>query len=567
MAIDALSLSLLLAEQRNFLTGGKINKISMPEKDEVIITIFNKKTFKLLFSCNNNVNRVVLTQTEAKNPLTAPSFCMLLRKYLLNGTILDITQQPYERVLDYKINTKNDLGYSFEVHLIFEPTGRDSNLILTDENYKIIDSLRHFSCDLQTARIILPNANYKFFPPQNKLLPTQAEQINNEVKNCSDIRDFLRERILGISPSTAQEIYILADKQADKIAESLQIYLDKLQNNPHPNILFKDKTPIEVFPYDYKSKPGDKLFFNTLNEAHDKFYGEKNKIQRFNEKAKSVSTNLKNALARTEKKLGIQRQAILEAEKNSENKLFGDLILSNLHLIKKNMQEITVVNYFETDAPTIKIPLDPRLSPQQNAQTYYKKYAKQKSSIKFNTKLVEENTLLLQYLKGVAKNLTFCDTDADLAEIVKELSEKKIIKNNTPAKDKKHQQPTIAPLHYNIEGFDVFVGKNNIQNDYITFKLAKPKDLWLHTQKIHSSHAIIINSQNTTIPEIVILKTAEIVANYSQAEQSTKVPVDYCQKKYVKKPSGGTPYGFVVYTDFSTILVNPDKHSEHLLSK
>ena len=566
MAIDALSLSLLLTEQRNFLMGGKINKVFMPEKDEVVLTIFNKKTYKLLFSCNNNVNRVVLTQTETKNPLTAPSFCMLLRKHLLNGTILDIAQQPFERVVDYKINTKNDLGYSFEVHLIFEPTGRDSNLILTDANYKIIDSLRHFSCDLQTARIILPNANYKFFPPQDKLLPTQTEQINIEAQNCCDLRQFLRERILGISPSTAQEIYVLADKQADKIAKSVQLYLDKLENNPQPNILFNNKTPTEVLPHDYKSKLGNKVFFHTLNEAHDRFYGEKNKIQRFNEKAKSVSTNLKNALARTEKKLGIQKQAILEAEKNTENKLFGDLILSNLHIIKKNMTEISVVNYFEPDAPTIKIPLDPSLSPQQNAQVYYKKYAKQKSSLKYNTKLVEENTQLLQYLKGIAKNLTFCDTDNDLAEIIKELSEKKIIKNTTTPKDKKHPPHITTPLHYNIEGFDVFVGKNNIQNDYITFKLAKPKDLWLHTQKIHSSHAIITNNQNTTIPDIVLLKTAEIVANFSQAEQGTKVPVDFCLKKYVKKPSGA-PYGFVVYTDFSTILVNPDKHIECLISK
>lgn len=565
MAIDALTLSLLINEQSLALIEGKINKVFMPEKDEVILTVYNKKTYKLLFSCNNNVNRVLLTDHDSKNPLVAPSFCMLLRKYLIGGTIKNIYQQPFERVVDYTITTKNELGYPFDVHLIFEPTGRDSNLILTDTNYKIIDSLRHFSCDLQTARVILPNATYRFFSPQNKLLPTQTKEINNAITNSIDPKNFLLENVMGISSTTAQEIYYLAKKKNSQIGSALIEYISKLFNNPTPHILYNGKTPVDVLPFDYLSKNGTKVYFETLNKAHDNYYTEKNNSQRFKEKSKGVYTNLKNAISRTEKKLGIQKQAILEAQTNTDNKIKGDLILANLHLIKKNMAEIAVTNYYEESLPTLKITLDPRLTPQQNAQTYYKKYAKQKSSLKYNTQLVEENTELLKYLKSVLQNLSFCETQEDLLEIIKELADKKILKNKTDNnKTKQSIKQNVTPLHYNIEGFDVYVGKNNIQNDYVTFKIAKSKDIWLHTQKIHSSHAIIINKENTSIPDIVICKAAEIVANYSESNQGSKIPVDYCMKKFVKKPHG-SPYGFVIYTDFSTILVNPNKYSEYLV--
>jgi len=565
MAIDALSLALLLKEQSSVLINGKINKISMPEKDEIILTIYNKKTYKLLISCNNNVNRVLLTSCDTKNPTIAPSFCMLLRKYLIGGTIKSIYQQPYERVVDYAITTKDELGYQFDVHLIFEPTGRDSNLVLTDENYKIIDSLRHFSCDLQTARIILPNATYRFFLPQNKLLPTQFDEIDLNTKNCTDPRNFLTENVLGICSTTAQEIHSIAYNKSISIGQATKEYLNKLNDEPNPFVLYNNKIPVDVLPFEYLSKKGDKKFYSTLNEAHDDFYTQRNTVQRFNEKSKSVHVNLKNAIARTEKKLGIQQQAILEAKNNTESKLYGDLILANIYLIKKNMSEVQVVNYYDETMPTIKIPLDPQLSPQQNAQAYYKKYAKQKSSLNYNTKLVEENTQLLTYLKSIAKNLTFCETDQDLIEIVDELSSKKIIKNNINNSKQKNnaKQKEVKPLHYVIEGYDVYVGKNNVQNDYVTFKLAKPKDLWLHAQKIHSSHAVIV-ANNSTIPEIVILKTAQIVANYSEATQGTKIPIDYCLKKFVKKPPS-SPLGFVIYTDFNTILVDPDKQKESLI--
>lgn len=565
MAFDAINLSQILKEQRLLLTGGKINKIFMPEKDEVVLTIFNKKTFKLLFSCNNNVNRILITQQDTQNPLTAPSFCMLLRKHLIGGTVSDIYQQPFERVADFSITTKNELGYSYVVHLIFELTGRDSNLVLTDSNYKIIDSLRHFSCDLQSARVILPNATYRFFSAQtDKLLPTDTEKIDIFAEKIDNPRQFLTEKVLGICSSTANEVCHIADDENKSLGHALKIYIDKFNDTLHPNVVLNGNTPCDVFPFEYTSRKGERIFFDTLNAAHDFFYSQKNKTQRFAERTKSISTNLKNAIARTEKKLGIQRQAILDAQTNTESKLFGDLILSNLHLIKKNSEKVTVVNYYDENSTMIDIPLDAGLSPQQNAQAYYKKYAKLKSSLKHNTELVKENEQLLDYLQGVAKNLSFCETDDDIAEVTKELVDKKIIKTKTNVSEhKKNQNHPTRPLHYTVNGFDIYVGKNNIQNDFVTFKLANTHDVWLHTQKIHSSHAVIIK-QKGDIPDDVILKTAEIVAHYSQASSGSKIAVDYCQKKFVKKPNG-SPLGFVVYTDFNTILVNPNQHKELLV--
>lgn len=565
MAFDAINLSQILKEQRLLLTGGKINKIFMPEKDEVVLTIFNKKTFKLLFSCNNNVNRILITQQDTQNPLTAPSFCMLLRKYLTGGTVSDIYQQPFERVADFSITTKNELGYSYVVHLIFELTGRDSNLILTDSNYKIIDSLRHFSCDLQSARVILPNATYRFFSAQtDKFFPTDTEKIDIFAEKVDNPRQFLTEKVLGICSSTANEVCHIANNGNKSLGHALKTYIDKFNDALCPNVVLNGKTPCDVFPFEYDSRRGERIFFDTLNAAHDFFYSQKNKTQRFAERTKSISTNLKNAIARTEKKLGIQRQAILDAQTNTESKLFGDLILSNLHLIKKNSEKVTVVNYYDENSTMIDIPLDAGLSPQQNAQAYYKKYAKLKSSLNHNTELVKENEQLLDYLQGVVKNLSFCETDDDIAEVTKELVDKKIIKNKTNVSEhKKNQNHPTRPLHYNVDGFDIYVGKNNIQNDFVTFKLANAHDVWLHTQKIHSSHAVIIK-QKGDIPDDVILKTAEIVAHYSQASAGSKIAVDYCQKKFVKKPNG-SPLGFVVYTDFNTILVNPNQHKEFLV--
>lgn len=562
MAYDALSLSVLCEEFKQSLSGGKITKIYQPEKDEIVLFVFNKQTYKLIISANASVNRIHLTEMPTDNPKIAPSFCMLLRKHLTNATVEDISQMPFERALDFRLLVNDELGYQSQMHLVFELTGKTSNIILTDGNYVILDSIKHLPQDLESKRLIMPGAKYHFFLPQQKIAPFDMPRIREFLSNCNTpLRKTLPETLLGVSQATVNEILCGIDENDHTIAnhalvaERIAQYKVCLQNKA-PNVVMQKGAPIDVCPFDYRSVKGEKVFFDTLNKAHDYFYFMADKVQRFNDKAKSVTTVVKNAISRTEKKLAAQRQSILEAENREQFKQFGDLILSNLWQLKQGAESFVCQNYY--DNTTVTIPLDKQLSPQQNAQAYYKKYRKLKSSVEHNTKLVAENEKTLEYLQTIKQNLRFCTEPDDLQQIREELVAMGLVKENTK---KKIKEPPMQPLHYIVEGFDVYVGKNNLQNNFVTFKLARAEDMWLHTQKIHSSHVVISGKQD--IPEQVILTAAEICAYFSQASDGTKIPVDYTLRQNVKKPNHSAP-GFAVYNVYQTIIVNPNRHAELL---
>ncbi len=562
MAFDALSLSVLADEFRQMLVGGKITKVFQPERDEIVLFVFNGKNYKLLISANAGVNRIHTTAAATDNPKTCPSFCMLLRKHLTNATIDAVEQMPYERVLDFFVTVNDELGYKKQMHLIFELTGKTSNIILTDENYIVVDSIKHLPQDMDTARIILAGVKYKFFSPQDKIAPFDMPNVEKLLANTlTPLRKTLPEKLLGVSQSTANEMLWGLDEDDHTIANNIAVA--NAINNYHSNLCCKNPTvwlkngfPQEVTPFEYKSVKGDKLHFATLNEAHDKYYFLLDQKQRFNDKAKSVNTIVKNAISRTEKKLAIQRQSVLEAEDRDIYKKYGDLILSNIWKIKRNDEQLICDDYF--NGKTAKIPLDKQLSPQQNAQAYYKKYRKLKSSAEHNTKLVEENTKLLEYLVTIKENLKFCTDENDLNDVRNELVLLGLIKEKQTKKPQK-ELPS-KPLHYIIDGFDVYVGKNNSQNDKVTFKIAKNGDLWLHTQKVHSSH-VVICSNGGEISDHTIVTASEICAYFSQATSGSKIAVDYTDKLNVKKPPKA-PLGFVVYNTYNTILVDPNIHIE-----
>ncbi len=564
MAYDALSLSVLCEEFKETLIGGKITKIYQPERDEILLFIFNRQTFKLIISANAGVNRIHITEMPTDNPKVAPAFCMLLRKHLTNATVENISQMPYERVLDFCLLVNDDLGYQSKMHLIFELTGKTSNIILTDENYVITDSIKHLPQDLDSKRLILSGAKYSFFLPQDKIEPFDILRIKTFLSTCSTpLRKTLPEVLLGVSQSTVNEILCGIDEDdhtivnnalvADRIEQYHQMLLRK-----QPNVVMQKGVPIDVCPFDYRSKKGEKIFFDTLNKAHDNYYYLLDKVQRFNDKAKSVSTIVKNAISRTEKKLSAQRQSILEAESREQFRQFGDLILSNLWQIPSGADSFICQNYY--DNTTVTIPLDKQLSAKQNAQAYYKKYRKLKSSAEHNTKLVEENEKTLEYLLTIKQSLKFCTEPEDLQQIREELTNLGLVRENGK---KKPKETPMHPMHYLIDGHDVFVGKNNLQNSFVTFKLAKSEDLWLHTQKIHSSHVVIMKGARE-ISDNVILKAAEICAYFSQATDGTKIAVDYTTKQNVKRPNGSAP-GFAVYTIYKTVIVDPDRHLELLI--
>ena len=565
MAYDALTLSVLKDELSDALIGGKITKIYQPERDEIVLFVFNKQTYKLLISANANVNRIHLTQMNTDNPKTAPSFCMLLRKHLLNATICDISQMPYERVIEFALQVNDDLGYRKDMKLIFELTGKTSNIILTDGNYVVFDSIKHLPQDLDSKRIIMAGAKYNFFPPQDKIIPFDLPKVREFLSHCNTpLRKTLPEVLLGVSQTTVNEMLHGLDENDHSIvnhslvADRIAMYRANLAHK-RPNVVLQDGTPVDVHPFDYQSKKGEKIFYETLNAAHDNYYYLLDKAQRFNSKAKSVATVVKNAISRTEKKLAIQRQSVLEAESREIYKQYGDLILSNLWNITKDAETLVCFNYYDNSEVTI--PLDKTLTPQQNAQAYYKKYRKLKSSAEHNSKLVEENSALLEYLLTIKQSLKHSTEPDDLQQIRDELIGLGLIREKQTAK-KKVDAP-VKPLCYDIGGYSVYVGKNNAQNNFVTFKLAKPTDLWLHTQKIHSSHVVIVNDKGGVIPDSVIVAAAEICAYYSQAGDGSKIPVDYTIRANVKKPNKA-PLGFVVYNVYQTILVNPDRHISYL---
>lgn len=562
MAFDALSLSVLRDELAEALVGGKITKIYQPEKDEIVLFVFNKQTYKLLISANASVNRIHLTQMPTDNPKVCPSFCMLLRKRVTNAVITDIIQMPYERVLDFALTVVDDLGYKSDMRLIFELTGKTSNIILADGNYVVIDSVKHLPQDLDSKRIIMNGAKYEFFPPQNKLNPFDIPRIREFLSACATpLRKALPETLLGVSQATVNEILWKIDENDHTIVNNalvcdrIEQYRNNLTNKK-PCVALVNGAPVDVCPFDYASVKGDKVFYHTLNDAHDNYYYLLDKAQRFNSRAKSVSTVVKNAVSRTEKKLAIQRQSVLEAENRETFKQYGDLILSNLWKIGKNDKTLTCFNYYDNSEATI--PLDETLSPQQNAQLYYKKYRKLKSSAEHNGRLVEENEKLLEYLRTIKESLKHCTESDDLQQIRDELIGIGLIKEKQQTK-KKTEAP-LKPLQYDVDGYAVYVGKNNAQNNYVTFKLGKANDLWLHAQKIHSSHVLIVNDKSGEIPDSVIVKAAEICAYFSQGNGSGKIAVDYTDKANVKKPPH-SPLGYVIYPTYQTVIVEPNRHT------
>lgn len=561
MAFDALSLSLLIKELREKAIGAKLNKIFQPEKDELHFLLFNGGSFRLVLSANASVNRFCVTAFPAENPLAAPSFCMLLRKHVAGGVISGITQQPFERVVELTIENKNELGYKQTKRLIFEVTGKSANIILTDENYTILDTLKHFDADLNSQKLLVAGAKYRFFE-KTRLYPDEGEKIAAAAREFNgDLFDFFASTVAGLSPRTIRELCAAAGDQKKNAAAALESYLKKLLS-PKPQIIFDKGRPCDVVPFDYESYNGEKIYFETLNAAHDRFYHEKDKALRFAEKSKSISTVIKNALIRTEKKLGLQKQALIEAQDGEKYRIFGDLILSNLHRIKKSDEKLTAQNYYEDACPETEIPLNKALTPQQNAQQYYKKYNKLKKSLLYNRKLVEENSELVDYLKSLSYSVSISE-ESDLPQIEEEMKRAGLIKvKKNSASKNKDKEILSAPKRYEIEGFSVFVGKNNLQNEQVSFRIAKAKDIWLHTQTIHSGHVAII-TEGREVPPSVLLKAAEITAFFSQARSGTKIAVDYTLRANVKKPSGAKT-GFVTYTDFSTLIVNPDEHTELL---
>lgn len=569
MALDGITLYGIVNELKSTLLDGKIDKIYQPEKDEIIIFVRNNgNNYKLLLSSNANFPRVYLTDENKENPITPPMFCMLLRKYLQGGKIIDIYQRGFDRILFIDVLSRDELEKEIIKTLVIEIMGRYSNIILIDKESKIIvDSIKRVYKDMSKIREIVPDVKYEMPPLQDKFTIQNftKEDLSRELKLKSGkkVDKALLELFEGFSPVLSREIAYrssIYDKYVDELTqndmEKLNLNLNILKNHIDnstfkPCIAYIDGNPLE-FSIIELTQYENLIFYKSINEAALNFYKEKANAENMRGRSHDLKKLIQNLLEKLYNKVEKQVEELKEAKNADIYRLYGELITNNLYRFKGKTDVLKTTNYYTGEE--ISIPLDIRYTPNENAQIYFKKYSKMKNAVEILSKQIEETKREIEYLEGQLLNVEQSTLPSEIEEIREELSDLGYIKKK---KISKRQKTISKPLHFvSSNNFDIYVGKNNVQNDYLTTKFADSEDIWLHTKDIPGSH-VIIKTQGKTVPDSTILEAAKLAATYSKAKNSSNVPVDYTLRKYVKKPAGAKP-GFVIYTNQKTLYVTPD---------
>ncbi len=545
MAFDASVIRCLAIELNEKLKTAKIDKIHQPQKDELYL-VFRafSGTYRLRISVNPACPHLNLTNEKYENPPAPPMFCMLLRKHLSGGKLISVEQIGFERILIFHIESYDELGDLSEKKLIVEIMGKHSNIILTDKQDKIIDSIKRIDISLSSVRQVLPGLTYKL-PPNDRKNPL----ISPLTLDLSDKREPEKELCAiysGISPQLASEILRVGfENVIDRIInnEFSPCVIYNKENKPH------DFSAIAVTQYgeNYKIEKTE-----DISSAIDLFYGQKAHDALIKRLSAELLKLINNNIDRCEKKLSIFSRQIKDAEKKENYRIFGELITANLYKIKYGDKEVIADNYY--DGTCVSIPLDENLSPAKNAQRYYTKYAKAKTAEEQAVIQQKKTEKELKYLESVADEILRAESPSEISDIKEELHETGYLAKDT-SKRKKKDLP-LKPMEFDIDGYTVLVGRNNHQNDYLTLKLARSQDIWLHTKDIPGSHVIIKKKDGEEIPDAVIEKSATIAAIHSKGKNSSKVAVDYTIVKNVKKPSGANP-GMVIYDHYYTMYVNP----------
>lgn len=578
MALDGFVISNIINELNENLIGGKIDKVYQPEKDEIILQIRNKgRQHKLLLTANASNPRIHFTNISKENPITAPLFCMVLRKYLVSGKIIKIFQPEFERIVKIEIESINELGdYSIKT-LVFEIMGKHSNIILIDDKNNILESIKHISHDKSSVREVLPNRLYSYPPSKNKKNPLNIDknQFFDIISNQnSNIQKAIYENFNGISPILASEICNMASIEPDLNIkdisnQKLNLLFEKFfnvfqisKNNMFkPQLIFKNNNSVlEFTSFDFSIFENlEKKYFESISNLLEYFYKNKDLEYRLNQKTQDLKKLIIQNIERCVKKKNIQTKTLKDIKDRDKLKLYGELITSNIYNIKKGMTKVVLENFYSENFEKIEIMLDSNLAPAENAQKYFKKYNKEKRTFIALKEQIKQNDEELKYLESVLNSVKNCLDEQDIKQIREELTQQGFLKKQkNNKKDKLKQNKKAKPFHFvSSDGFDIYVGKNNIQNDELTLKFAKPNDMWLHTKDIPGSHVIIV-SNNKEISNIALNEGANLAAFYSKAASSSLVPVDYTLKKFVKKPSGAKP-GMVIYETNKTAYVTPNK--------
>ncbi len=567
MALDACTLAALSYELNDKLKGGRIDKIYQMSKSQVLITVRSLgENYRLLLSCDASKGRVCLTEQTFENPDTPPMFCMLMRKHLAGGKILEICTVPNERIVKIVAESTNELFEVTKKVLIVEPMGKHSNIILTDENGRIVDSIRHIDFTLSEKRQVLPGLFYELPPTPEKLDATALSQ--EELSSCFEtastsgksISQMLLDTFLGMSPILAREI---EHRSGGSGKAAQKLYLEFLTNMAEksfqPTLFYQKETkePKELYLWDLEQY-GDfygKKEFSSVNECVDYFYRSKETKRKLEEKRDNVAQVIEKNLSRLYKKIDIHEKNLKKAEKKDRYRVYAELITANLYQLTENKKEVSLPNYYDENNP-LTIPMDETISPARNAKKYFEKYNKEKTMEKISREMLQEIQEEIAYLESVKALLELSETEKDIAEIKEELILGGYLSDKS-SKKKKKEEKISGPMQFlSSDGIQILCGKNNRQNEELTLKIASKSDLWLHIRNIPGSHTVI-RCQGSDVSDETLYEAALIAAQYSKSAKDTKAAVDYTRVKYVKKPSGAKP-GMVIYDNFQTIIVEPD---------
>lgn len=582
MALDALAVK-ALAKELQVLIGTRIEKIHQPEKDEIVLHIRGLEgSYKLIVSASAAHPRVHFSEQTKKNPITAPMFCMLMRKHIQSGKIVSISQEGFERIIYIDVESYDELGDLTKKRLVIEIMGRHSNIILINNENKIIDSIKHIDLSISSVRQILPGFIYEIPPKQDKIPLTDENildiDLSENIPSGTRADKAVLDKISGISPLTAREIVFSALGTTAKCigelneGEKVQILINAKKiaekNEFSPCMItdlstgkIVDFSSIDITQYGSSAKVSYSDSMNTL--LHD-FYSSRDSADRMKQKSADLVKLLTNHSERAKKKLALYQNILKDSESKEENRIKGDLLTANLYKIKQGDLSVIVSDFYKEDAPEISISLLPTLTPSQNAQRYYKLYNKAKNAEAEMASLIDSASKDIDYLESTLSAVNNAENEDDIAVIRAELSEQGYLKRTEL---KKKQKIKSEPLHFvSKDGFDIYVGKNNTQNDYLTLKFANTSDIWFHTKNIHGSHAIIKLGIDKDVPKSTIIEAASLAAYYSKARNSSQVPVDYTTVKNVKKPSGAKP-GMVIYDKYNTVYVTPEKPEDKENSK
>ena len=553
MAMDGLMLGAIIYELNNILIGGKVDKINQPEADELHIIIrANGKNHKLLLCSNANFARIHLTETNKPNPDVPSVFCMLLRKHLTGAKISSFEQVANDRIVHVIFDCYNDFNEQVKKHLILEIMGKHSNIIFTDDSFRIFDSIKRVNSVMSRVRLVQPGLPYIAPPSQDKCDPFTVSAYR------TDSARIISDTYSGISKQSAEEIYY----RCSVLNDSFESYINIFRSKKFEPVILTDEagSPVDFFPTpQLRFADSFQQRYSTLSEAVDSFYFEKDKVQRIKERSHGLKIKLNNLLEKALKKKAQQEEKFLECADMEKYRIYGELLTANIFLIKKGARSVTVQNYYDNFQP-LEIPLDNTISPSANAQKYFKQYNKLKTASKMISDLMSEAEKEIDIFSSLLESLEKCETESDLNDIKQELTDLGYIK---PSKEK-HKKVASKPMHFvSSSGIDIFVGKNNLQNDELTMRFADSDDLWLHVKDTHGSHVIVRSDMpdNKTIEEAALL-----AAYYSKAKLSSVVPVDATKRRFVKKPSGSLP-GKVIYSNHQTYFITPSEEAMLAIKK